>query len=52
MPSYATLQAIELLALGTLEFIAMHIWIVDECVDAIGCGAPGDVSLLREGMFQ
>ena len=52
MPGYTTLQAIVLLALRTVEFIGIRIRIVDECVDAVGCGAPGDVPLLREGVLQ
>jgi hypothetical protein len=52
VPSHSTLQAIVLLALGTVEFFAILILIVYECVDTVGCGAPGDVPLLRESMFQ
>ena len=52
MPGHTTLKAIVLLALGTGEFIGILIRIVDKCVYAVGCGAPGDVSLLREGVLQ
>jgi hypothetical protein len=52
VPSHSTLQAIVLLALGTVELIVILIRIVDEGVDAVGGGAPGNVPLLREGVLQ
>jgi hypothetical protein len=45
VPGHSTLKAIVLLALGTFEFIIIVIRIVDECVHAICCGAPGDIPL-------
>jgi hypothetical protein len=45
MPGHSTLKAILLLALGTFEFIIIVIRIVNECVHAIGSGAPGYVPL-------
>ena len=52
VPGHSTLKAIVLLTLGTFEFIIILLRIVNECVHAIGSGAPGDVPLLREGVLQ
>jgi hypothetical protein len=52
VPSGTTLKTIVLLALGTVEMIGVPVWIVDECVVAIGGGAPGDVLLNIQRGFQ
>ena len=52
MPIGPALKAVVVFALGADEFFAISVHLEDECVVAIGCGAPGDVFLDVQRGFQ
>jgi hypothetical protein len=52
MPIGPALKAVVIFALWADEFFAILLHLEDECVVAIGCGAPGDVFLYVQRGFQ
>ncbi len=52
MPIGPALKAVVLLAIGAVELFAIPLYLEDEGIFAVGCGAPGDVVLDIQRGFQ